>query len=162
MAMDGPAAFWTWSGRIGALLAVSACTRAAAPLPRCYRSEGSVLGRSPGSLSLAPAGISGRIRLDPPATAFLQDADGARLQGSWSGRHPDSVLLRARDDFVVVEMRLEAKADSLTGTATARSDAALQRDSSGRLVDFRRQWRMAAEAVPCTAHRPQDQDFPDR
>jgi hypothetical protein len=35
------------------------------------------------------------------------------------------------------------------GSALARSDAALERDASGRLTDLRRQWPIRAVRAPC-------------
>lgn len=60
-----------------------------------------------------------------------------------------SIVLRAGDDFLQIEMRLAVTDSLITGSALARSDAALERDASGDLSDLRREWALRADRVPC-------------
>lgn len=119
----------------------------------CYRSPHSVLfgpptpsgqqGKGPGwlGLELSLHGDSGLAKLvDPGSKAFY---------ASWRRDATDSVALAAADDFLRVEMRLALLDSLVIGSASARSDAALERDQSGRLAELRRQWTIRAVRAPC-------------
>jgi hypothetical protein len=119
----------------------------------CYRSAHSVLLGPP-----TPAGQQGKgpgwLGIEVPERADsgwaeLADQDSKRFSARWRRDGTDSVRFIAGDDFLRLEMRL-ALSDSLAiGSATARSDAALEPDSSGRLGDLRRTWTLRAVRVPC-------------
>ncbi|HJU64434.1 MAG TPA: hypothetical protein VJ596_02095 [Gemmatimonadaceae bacterium] len=119
---------------------------------RCYRSPQSVLlgppvgrrnvGHPPGWLRLegldhATSGV-----------AELVDANRAGLSGQWM-REGDSLRVLAADDFLRTELRVVVGPSSLRGRASARSDADLERDSTGRLAEVRREWQVAAVRVAC-------------
>ena len=137
------------------LLAVDALGAGATPPSgQCFRTGTSVLARKPGTVSPGPAGLTGWLRMDRPAradsgAARLVDSDGRALAAAWRRIGNDSILVVGFDDFVRVEMRLAATADSLAGSALARSDAAMERDSAGRQVPFRRRWMVVAHRASC-------------
>ena len=120
----------------------------------CYRADESVLARRPGTVADGPPGLTGWIRVDRESSADsgaarLVDSDGMALGAGWRRVSPDSVTITAFDDFLRVEMRL-AIADSIaSGTARAHSDAALERDSAGKRVEFHRTWSVSARRAPC-------------
>lgn len=134
----------------------SATAGPVAAATRCFVTPESVLARKPNTVAPGPADLTGWIRLDPSPTpdsggARLIDSDGRSLGATWRRLPPDSLLVVAFDDFLRVEMRLAVRDSSATGTATAHSDAALERDSAGRLGEFRRGWPVAARQAPCHA-----------
>lgn len=119
----------------------------------CFRSPHSVLfgpptpsgqqGKSPGwlGIELSRHGDSGWAKLvDPGSKGF---------HTFWRRDATDSVALAAADDFLRVEMRLGLSDSLVIGSASARSDAALERDRSGRLTELRRQWTIRAVRAPC-------------
>jgi hypothetical protein len=118
---------------------------------RCYRSPHSVLfgpptrsgqqGRGPGWLSVQLARDSG--------WAELVDADRKGFTAFWRRVPGDTVSLSAADDFLRVELRVLVSDSVASGPALARSDAALERDATGRLVDLRRGWILRASRAPC-------------
>ena len=121
---------------------------------RCYRSAQSVLlgpidtrsrqnGRGPGWIRIAglPAADSGAVE--------LVDAEGATLRGSWRRTSSDSVAIVAADDFLRVEVQLALSNSAVTGQAVAMSDADVERDATGRVRDFRREWIFNAARAPC-------------
>jgi hypothetical protein len=121
----------------------------------CYRDSASVMGRTTpltGSASPAP----GWIRLDNPSrtdsgAALLIDGDGAAMPASWRRTAPDSIRIRAFDDFLQVSLDVAWSDASLNGTGLATSDAELVRDSTGRMRDLRREWIVAARTTTCAA-----------
>jgi hypothetical protein len=122
---------------------------------RCFSTHGSVLGRAAGTAAPAPRDITGRVRLEglsvagnDSATATLADSDGRSLAATWR-RAGDSITVMGFNDFVRVEMRLAVTGDRLSGAATATSDAAAVRDSSGRVMPFRRHWTIDAASERC-------------
>ena len=119
----------------------------------CFRSPHSVFfgpptpsgqqGKSPGwlALELSQRGDSGWAKLvDPDSKAFY---------ARWHRAASDTVAFTAADDFLRVEMRLAVSDSLVVGSARAHSDAALERDASGRLGDLRREWTMRAIRSPC-------------
>lgn len=157
----------TWVGAVSIMLMVSACRRED-PAPAdsdsaqavvadsaihpdsvasCFTADGSVLARS----STAPS-INGWIRLERFASdssaATLVDSDGFALDATWF-RRADSVMVSGFNDFVRIDMRLSVSASSASGTLRAHSDAALERDSSGRLVEFRRSTDIRLRKASC-------------
>jgi len=128
--------------------------RPSAPIAesRCYITAGSALGRRPNDPSApGPAG-PGWMRLDLPSPdsgpAFLVDPDRASLNAVWR-RRGDSVVVSGFDDFLRVELRLVFGAGMASGRGVATSDATQERDSAGRLRDYRREWGVAAVTAPC-------------
>jgi hypothetical protein len=94
---------------------------------------------------------------------LLVDADGASLRGGWRRTSGDTVAITAFDDFLRVELRLLQAAGMASGRGLATSDAALERDSSGRLRDYRRDWGVAAVISPCDSMpRPATERIPGR
>jgi hypothetical protein len=124
-------------------------------VPQCFVTSRSALARSPGTAAPGPEGLTGWVRVDDLAradsgAARLADSDGRVLSGTWRRFARDSITIVAFDDFVRVEMRLaESTADGMTGSATARSDAATERDSAGRSVPFERRWIVDGRRAPC-------------
>jgi hypothetical protein len=123
---------------------------------RCFSTTGSVLGRAPGTAAPAPRDVTGRVRLEglsvagnDSATARLADSDGRSLAATWRRIGGDSITVMGFNDFVRVEMRLAVTEGRLSGSATATSDAAAVRDSSGRVTPFRRQWTIDAASERC-------------
>ena len=118
---------------------------------RCYRSPHSVLfgpptksgqqGRGPGWLGVQLARDSG--------WAELVDADTKGFTAFWRPIQGDTLLLLAANDFLRVELRLLVSDSVAFGRAAAHSDAALERDATGRLVDLRRDWILRASRASC-------------
>jgi len=120
----------------------------------CYLSARSVLSRSPNSPAPGPQDLRGWIVLDrtreaDSGQARLVDSDARALGASWRRIAQDSLLVTGFDDFLRVEMHLAAGDSTLKGQATAHSDAAQERDSTGRIQDYRRQWSVAARRASC-------------
>lgn len=108
----------------------------------CYVANRSVLARAPGTPAEGPAELRGWIRLDAfgagdSAQARLIDSDGFAIDASWR-RAADSIVVRGANDFVTIEMRLRVADSVASGSMHASSDAALERDSAGKLREFRR------------------------
>ena len=121
----------------------------------CFSTSESVLARKPGTPVDGPSGLTGWLSLEgfEPALdsgdARLVDSDGRALGARWQRTAADSIRVVGFDDFLRIEMRLAATKDALKGLAIATSDAALARNSAGRLVPFRRQWTAVAHRSPC-------------
>ena len=64
-------------------------------------------------------------------------------------REGDSLRVLAADDFLRTELRVVVGPSSLRGRASARSDADLERDSTGRLAEVHREWQVDAVRVAC-------------
>ncbi len=79
----------------------------------------------------------------------LVDADRKGLSALWRRARGDSVSIVAADDFLRVELRLAVSGSAIGGRALARSDAALEPDSTGRLRELRREWILRASRAPC-------------
>jgi hypothetical protein len=125
---------------------------------RCYRSTHSVLLGAPTSYGQRREGpgwirLSGAVDADSGA-AVLVDADGSGLDGVWRHQAGDSVDVTAFDDFLRVELRLRVDQARSSGRGRAHSDAALERDSSGRLTELRRAWAVLANAASCDSMPP--------
>jgi hypothetical protein len=131
----------------------------------CYRSPHSVLFGPPtpsGQQGKAPGWFGLQLPMHADSGwAELRDPDSKSFSAFWRRDATDSVVLRAGDDFLRIEMRLAVTDSSITGSAVARSDATVERDASGRLSDLRRQWMLRADRAPCdsmlfprSAHRP--------
>jgi len=108
----------------------------------CYVANRSVLARAPGTPAAGPANLRGWIRLDAfsagdSAPARLIDSDGFAIDARWR-RVADSIVVTGANDFVTIEMRLRVTDSVATGSMRASSDAALERDSGGKLLEFRR------------------------
>ena len=120
---------------------------------RCYQSIHSVLlgpttksrqnGQGPGWLRIEglPAAGSG--------SGELVDANRAGLIAFWRRGPVDSVLIAAADDFLRVELRLAVSDSVAIGSALARSDADVEKDTSGELRTFRRGWVLRAARASC-------------
>jgi hypothetical protein len=120
----------------------------------CYHAGESVLARQPGTVAEGPPGLTGWIRFDPGSSADsgaarLIDSDGRSLGATWRRSSPDSVTITGFDDFLRVEMRLARSDSVVSGAARAHSDAALERDSTGKQVEFRREWTVTARRTSC-------------
>lgn len=124
----------------------------------CFVSARSVLARAPGSPAPGPAVIRGWVLLDGLAAdsghGKLMDSDGPALSASWRRVGADSVLVVGFDDFLRVEMRLQVTSSSAAGHARAHSDAAFDRDPGGQLKEFRREWQVSAQLMPCDSMPP--------
>ena len=108
----------------------------------CFVADRSVLARAPNTPAAGPANLRGWIRLDrlndgDSAVARLIDSDGFTIDASWR-RVADSIVVRGANDFVSIEMRLLVADSVARGSMRASSDAALERDSAGKLREFRR------------------------
>ena len=133
----------------------------AAGASACYRSTSSVLlGPSQGGESEGHA--PGWLRIDVLAAdsgmARLTDANGAGLGATWRRVGGDSIVLAGFDDFLRLDARLRLSPGSVNGTANAHSDAALERDSAGRLQELRRSWTFYAMRAPCEQMPAQGSD----
>jgi hypothetical protein len=129
-----------------ALIAVS-------PSVRCYRSSHSVL-LGPITKSRQNARGPGWLRVESIQDADsgrgeLVDATRAGLSGLWRRGPGDSVSMTAADDFLRVELRLVISDSFAMGPARAISDADLERDASGQLRTFRRDWVLRATRAAC-------------
>ena len=119
--------------------------------PSCYVAAQSVLARAPDTTGVAHRGW---IRLEhftsaDSGAAHLVDADGFALDAAWRRWGADSVLVSGFNDFVRIEMRLRHGDSAARGTLQASSDAALERDSSGRLREFRRASAITLDQAGC-------------
>ena len=88
------------------------------------------------------------------AGALLVDSDGFALDASWQRTSADSIAVTGFSDFIRIEMRLHNADSSASGTLNAHSDAALERDSSGRMREFHRTMDMQFERGPCDSLPP--------
>ncbi len=120
---------------------------------RCYVISRSILGRD---LRTDARGnpMRGWLRLVAPMTAdsgaaHLVDTDGAAHGARWRRVAADTLAVLGFDDFSRVELRLSLGGGRATGNAVATSDADLERDSTGRMVEFRRRWAFEAPLVDC-------------
>ena len=126
----------------------------------CYVADRSILARRPNGVAPGPAGLRGWVQLERGAAAdggpaLLVDSDGASLGAHWRRGPGDSLLVVGFDDFLRVELRLAVRDSGATGSASAYSDAAHERDSAGTLRDFRREWSVVARRRACAgAPRP--------
>lgn len=118
----------------------------------CFAGDRSVLARAPGSVGAPASKIDGWIRLDQftsdSASAKLIDSDGFTLDAVWR-RNADSLVVAGFNDFVRIEMRLRVVGSAARGTLTAHSDAALERDSAGKLREFSRSGTIRFRQAPC-------------
>ena len=131
--------------------AAATATGSAVDSAACFVSNRSVLarGQEPGAV-----GLRGWIRLDrfgvtDSAGAMLVDSDQFALEGAWQRNSADSLVVAGFNDFVRIELRLQDSDSVARGTLQAHSDAALERDASGKLREFRRQSRILFERAPC-------------
>jgi hypothetical protein len=120
----------------------------------CFATSGSVLARKPGTAAPGPADLEGWLQIDRPAgarngNARLIDSDGRNLRATWERLDFDSIAIVAFDDFLSVRMRLSVSDSLATGSATAASDAATERDAAGRQIPFKRAWRLQARHATC-------------
>ena len=118
----------------------------------CFAADRSVLAREPGSAGAPAFRIVGWIRLDQfrgdTAAAKLIDSDGFALDAAWR-RNADSLVVAGFNDFVKIEMRLRVTDGGARGTLKAHSDAALERDSAGKLREFSRTSTIRLRQAPC-------------
>lgn len=118
----------------------------------CFAADRSVLARTPGSAGAPTSTIRGWIRLDrfdsDSASAQLIDSDGFTLDAAWR-RMADSVVVGGFNDFVKIEMRLRVTDSAARGMLKAHSDAALERDSAGKLREFSRSIPIRFRQAPC-------------
>ena len=122
-------------------------------LTRCYRSAQSVLFGPPTRSGQQGHG-PGWLRLEGPPTADrgageLVDADRKGLGASWRRAPNDSVTVVALSDHLRVELRLIVSDTVVVGPARAHSDATVDRDEAGRLLDLRRAWLLRAVRASC-------------
>jgi hypothetical protein len=120
----------------------------------CFVTPGSVLARKPGTVAPGPADLVGWLQLDRPpgarnGNARLIDSDGRNLGATWERLDFDSIAVVGFDDFLRVRMRLSVTDSLASGSATAASDAATERDGAGRPVPFKRAWRVQARRATC-------------
>lgn len=122
----------------------------------CYRLSASAMGRDRplrGKASVSP----GWIRIETPprgssadsGRALIIDADGAALPGAWRRLGPDTLRIRAFDDFLNVTIDATRSDSSLRGAGWARSDAELVRDSAGRMRELDRKWSVEGARASC-------------
>ena len=119
----------------------------------CFVADRSVLARAPNTPAAGPANLRGWIRLDrfgngDSAAARLIDSDGFAIDASWR-RVADSILVTGSNDFVKIEMRLHVADSVARGSMHASSDAALERDSAGKLREFRRDHTIRLVQAAC-------------
>lgn len=119
----------------------------------CYVANRSVLARAPGTPAEGPASLRGWIRLDAfsagdSAAAKLIDSDGFAVDAWWR-RAADSIVVIGANDFVTIEMRLRVTDSVAHGSMRVRSDAALERDSAGKLREFRRNSTITLVRAAC-------------
>ena len=119
----------------------------------CYVSSLSVLARAPGTPAPGPDNLRGWIHFErfsagDSGAARLVDSDGFTLDASWERRN-DSVLVAGFNDFVRIEMRLRVTDSGARGSLRAHSDAALERDSTGKLREFQRDGTIRLRQAPC-------------
>ena len=121
--------------------------------PRCFLSTGSTLGRMPndaGGNEVAPGWLrlDGAVGADSGSALFV-DGDGASMAAQWRRIAGDSIHVVASNDFLRVEYRALPATSGIRGTLHTRSDAALERDSTGQLRELNRQREMTARVAPC-------------
>lgn len=131
----------------------SGVAQSVSPAARCYRSSHSVL-LGPITSSRQNARGPGWLRVESIQEADsgrgeLVDATRAGLTGLWRRGPGDSLSMTAADDFLRVELRLVISDTVAMGRATATSDADLERDASGQLRTFRRDWVLRATRAAC-------------
>ena len=131
--------------------AAATATGSAIDSAACFVSNRSVLARGQ---ELGAADLRGWIRLDrfgvtDSAGATLVDSDRFALEGAWRRTSVDSFVVAGFNDFVRIELRLHDSDTGASGSLQAHSDAALERDSSGKLREFRRETRILFERAPC-------------
>ena len=122
----------------------------------CFVSGRSVLARSE---EQGAAVLRGWIRLQrfgvtDSANALLVDSDSFALEGSWRRTSADSLVVGGFNDFVQIDLRLRVSDSGASGRLHAHSDAALERDSSGKLREFRRDSRILFSRAPCDSMPP--------
>ena len=120
----------------------------------CLVADRSVLARAPGASAPGPANLRGWIRLEhfgvrDSAGANLVDSDGFALDAAWRNAGTDSGVVEGSNDFVRIEMRLRHTTSGARGTLRAHSDAALERDSTGKLREFRRSGSIQFRTASC-------------
>ena len=108
----------------------------------CFVANRSVLARAANTPAPGPENLRGWILLDQFGTADsagarLTDSDGYSLEAFWR-TVGDSIVVQGFNDFVRIEMRLRLADSAVRGSIVASSDAALERDAAGKLVEFRR------------------------
>lgn len=108
----------------------------------CFVAEQSVLARAPNTAAPGPENLRGWIQLfqfglRDSSAARLVDSDGSSLEAFWRGS-ADSIVVQGANDFVTIQVRLRIRDSAARGSLQARSDAALERDSSGKLREFER------------------------
>jgi hypothetical protein len=116
----------------------------------CYVATQSVLARAEADTMDRP--LRGWIRLDrtraDSGPALLVDSDGYSLEATFQQRG-DSMVVSGFNDFVRIEFRLQARESVVRGVYRAHSDAALERDSTGALREFRRSGDMILSTASC-------------
>lgn len=137
----------------GASAAAVAVRDSARTLSACYVSDRSVLARAPDTEAPGPSGLRGWIQLEgarstDSAGARLVDSDGFALDATWRSMG-DSIVVAGFNDFVNIEMRLRRTTSGAIGTLNARSEAGLERDSTGKLREFRRELEVAFRKAAC-------------
>jgi hypothetical protein len=108
----------------------------------CFVAGQSVLARAPNTPAPGPENLRGWIQLfqfglRDSSTARLVDSDGSSLEAFWHSS-ADSIVVQGANDFVTIQVRLRIRDSAARGSIRARSDAALERDSSGKLKEFER------------------------
>lgn len=108
----------------------------------CFVAEQSVLARAPNTVAPGPENLRGWLQLfqfglRDSSAARLVDSDGFSLEAFWHGS-ADSIVVQGANDFITVQVRLRIRDSAARGFLKARSDAALERDSSGKLREFER------------------------
>lgn len=137
----------------GASAAAVAVRDSARTRSTCYISDRSVLARAPYTEAPGPSGLRGWIQLEEARTtdsaaAKLVDSDGFALDATWRSVG-DSIVVAGFNDFVTIEMRLHRTATRAIGTLKAHSDAGLERDSTGKLREFRRALEVTFRQAAC-------------
>jgi hypothetical protein len=119
----------------------------------CFRSPHSVLFGPP-----TPSGQQGTgpgwVGLQVPTQgdsgwAKLVDANSKAFHGFWRRDTTDSVAFAVGDHLLRVKMRVTVSDTLVIGSASAHSDATLEPNAAGRLVDIRREWTLRAVRSPC-------------
>jgi hypothetical protein len=113
-----------------------------------------VLARARTSATSGPGVLRGWLRLErygraDSAGARLVDSDGFALDAAWRRGGADSIEVAGFNDFVRIDMRLRHEDSGARGSLHAHSDAALERDSSGALREFRRASSITFRRAPC-------------
>lgn len=120
----------------------------------CFESDQSVLARARNSAAPGPGDLRGWLRLErygaaDSAGAMLVDSDGFALGATWRRGNADSIEVAGFNDFVRIDIRLRQSDSGARGSLRASSDAALERDSSGTLHEFRRASSITFRRAPC-------------